>query len=500
MDQTELPLPTAISSIGLILAVVAGTLSFLSSSFIMITIFRSKQNTQYHRIMFFMSFWDALSSLCILLVTLPMPSNVSDVYDYGGASSFGSVATCSAQGFLLLLGLGMCVLSNMLLNIYYFFAIRYNVSDEKFKKVAEPLFLLCTPLAMVLPGTLLRYDMFNPTPHEPFCFFGEYPYQCGSRTNIECIRGSRDDNYWVKGFYFDYSMIFLGILMAVLFLSMAMIVYTVCAKKVDNEEDVERSQRDEDTQIQQRSSLRRVKRCESKIITMQALMYLTACIIVWGSSILSWFPFFQTTYLFFMPLQGFLNLLIFIYHKVYVLTKVNNDCLDWIEALRLIIVSPKDAVTDGQLVGNIDFVMHPSDHIAQLHHAFKDIADMSATSDPDSNEHSCKPKSVQSGDLSVQNQSSRGGVTNLSGFSYKSDEYATVIHGPTEAQNHNLHSNALFHNVKTSRLHEAGEGVESVPESFRDDDISYDQQSKASHLFSAGLSYGQQSDTKLMEE
>ena len=80
MNQAELPLPTAISSIGVILSVVAGTLSFLSSSFIMMTIFRSKQNTQYHRIVFFMSFWDAIPSLCILLVTLPMPSNVSDVY------------------------------------------------------------------------------------------------------------------------------------------------------------------------------------------------------------------------------------------------------------------------------------------------------------------------------------------------------------------------------------------------------------------------------------
>lgn len=467
---------TAISSKGVILAIVAGTLSFLSSSFIMMTIFRSKQNTQYHRIMFFMSFWDAISSCCILLVTLPMPSNVSDVYDYGGASSFGTVATCNAQGFLLVLGLGMCVLSNMLLNIYYFFAIRYNVDDEKFKKVAEPLFLLCTTLAMVLPVTLLRYDMFNPTPYEPFCFFGEYPYQCGSRTNIECIRGSREDNYWVKGFYFNYSMSFFGILIVVLLLSMAMIVYTVCAEKVENEEGDH-----EDSQIQRRY----VKRSESKIITWQAFLYLIACIIVWGSSILSFFPFFQTTYLFFMPLQGFLNLLIFMYHKVYVLTRVKNDCLDWKEALRLIIVSPKDAVTERQVVGNIELIMVPVQNIAQLDFAVMNDAERSSfSSNPASQNENKKIRasSVKSEELSVQNQSSRGNATDVSGFSFMDGGMKVGVQ-------------------QGSRPKQKSRRSESDPceESFMDDDISYGQ-SKASHVLSVGLSYGQHSDTSTVKQ
>ncbi|GFH62088.1 hypothetical protein CTEN210_18564 [Chaetoceros tenuissimus] len=467
MDHSELPLPTKINSVGVILAIVAGSLSFLSSCTIMTTIFRSKQNTQYHRIMFFISFWDSISSLCILLVTLPMPSNVSDVYDYGGASSFGSLATCSAQGFLLLLGLGMCVLGNIFLNVYYLSSIRYNVSDERFKKIAEPCFFLFTPLAMVLPVTLLWHDMFNPTPYEPFCLYGEYPHKCRQSQTIECIRDAGYEHNWVKDFYFEYSMIFISSLMGFLFLSMVVIVYTVCTKKVDINED-------------ENNGYQEYKKTESKIITWQALMYLTACLIVWLSSILSWVvPFFETAYLFFMPLQGFLNLLIFMYHKVYVLTKVTYECDNWKEALLLILKSPKDAATEGQLVGNIDMVMDPSRQIANLQHAIDNIVDNSNTSGyPDANEQSQNQSSIKSHDLSIQNQSSRGGgATNLSGFSYMSNEYKTVVDESSEAQNNP--------NLTT--------------ESFMDDNVSYGQ-SKASHLISTGSSYGQHSDKDLKKK
>ena len=396
-----------------------------------------------------------------------MPSNVSNVYDYGGASSFGTVATCNAQGFLLLLGLGMCVLGNIFLNVYYLSSIRYNVSDEKFKKIAEPVFLLFTPLAMVLPVTLLWHDLFNPTPYEPFCFYGEYPHKCRQSQTIECIRYAGYEHNWVKDFYFEYSMIFISSLMGFLFLSMVVIVYTVCTKKVDINED-------------ENNGYQEYKKTESKIITWQALMYLTACLIVWLSSILSWVvPFFETAYLFFMPLQGFLNLLIFMYHKVYVLTKVTYECDNWKEALLLILKSPKDAATEGQLVGNIDMVMDPSRQIANLQHAIDNIVDNSNTSGyPDANEQSQNQSSIKSHDLSIQNQSSRGGgATNLSGFSYMSNEYKTVVDESSEAQNNP--------NLTT--------------ESFMDDNVSYGQ-SKASHLISTGSSYGQHSDKDLKKK
>jgi hypothetical protein len=86
---------------GIIIPTITGGLSFLSSSFIMITIYRSKQNTVYHRILFFLSFWDAIVSFCIALTTLPMPKDV--IYDYKGPS-YGNHGTCSMQAFLIFLG------------------------------------------------------------------------------------------------------------------------------------------------------------------------------------------------------------------------------------------------------------------------------------------------------------------------------------------------------------------------------------------------------------
>lgn len=283
--------------------------------------------------------------------------------------------------------------------------------------------------------------------------------------------------------------------MAVLLLSMAMIVYTVCAEKVENEEgDHKDSRHDEDYQIQRRYD---VKRSESKIITWQAFLYLIACIIVWGSSILSWFPFFQTTYLFFMPLQGFLNLLIFMYHKVYVLTRVTCDCLDWKEALRLIIVSPKDAFTERQVVGNIELIMVPVQNIAQLDLAvINDAESSSFSSNPASQNENEKIRasSVKSEELSVQNQSSRGDATDISGFSFMDGGMKVV--GVQQGSRPKQKSRRSESDSKKLEI----EPKDSDPceESFKDDDISYGQ-SKASHFLSVGFSYGQHSDTSTVK-
>ena len=115
----------ALTKAGIIVPATSGSLSFLSSCFILISILRSKQNTPYHRIMFFMSIWDAITSFCYALTTIPMPSDV--VYDYAGPS-FGTKETCEAQSFILLSAAGLILMSNILLNIYYLCTIRYNIA------------------------------------------------------------------------------------------------------------------------------------------------------------------------------------------------------------------------------------------------------------------------------------------------------------------------------------------------------------------------------------
>ena len=184
----------AFTRTGLVLPIVAGTLSFISSSAIIVTILRSKQNTQYHRIMLVMSIFDAISSLFIALTTLPMPSELNDedsLYHFQGIA-LGSTVTCELQAFLIFFGLGMCCVCNMFLNIYFFASIRYDVNEKKFQIFAEPIFLLFTSFAWVLPIHFLRVDMLNPSPYEPFCFYSIYPYICQFPGGPDCIRGDKD--------------------------------------------------------------------------------------------------------------------------------------------------------------------------------------------------------------------------------------------------------------------------------------------------------------------
>lgn len=127
----------ALTKAGIIVPATSGSMSFLSSWFILISILQSKQNSPYHRIMFFMSIWDAITSFCYALTTIPMPSDV--VYDYAGPS-FGTKETCEAQSFILLSAAGLILMSNILLNIYYLYAPYDTMSNKNHFKNMQSLY------------------------------------------------------------------------------------------------------------------------------------------------------------------------------------------------------------------------------------------------------------------------------------------------------------------------------------------------------------------------
>ena len=104
----------------------SGTLSFFSSATIIYIILKSKSNTEYHRIMVFMAFWDMVSSSMFAISTIPMPKDV--IYPYGGPS-FGNIRTCEAQAFLIWVGIPFTSSTNMLLNIYYLCTVRYKINE-----------------------------------------------------------------------------------------------------------------------------------------------------------------------------------------------------------------------------------------------------------------------------------------------------------------------------------------------------------------------------------
>ncbi|GFH53234.1 hypothetical protein CTEN210_09710 [Chaetoceros tenuissimus] len=301
----------AFSKTGIILPAISGTISFLASCLIMITILRSKQNTNYHRIIFFMSFWDALSSFSISLTTLPMPSDT--VYNYAGPS-FGNKYTCQGQqAFIIITSVAMVLLSSVMLNSYYLCIMRYHVSNAKFRKYAEPIFLLLSiPLSLTAPIYLARKEMLNPTIHESFCNVDVYPHECLQDNSIECIRGDR------LGIDMKFLFSIAAIVeIAILTVSMGLIVHTSCQEKI----------------------------LETKNVASQAFMYLFTCILTWGLAAVNTMLQQENkvivilTFIFF-PLQGFFNLLIFMFHKIYTY-KTFNHVYFTMDVVKMFFVSPE---------------------------------------------------------------------------------------------------------------------------------------------------------------
>ena len=292
--------------------------------------------------MVFMSFWDAIVSAAISITSIPM-YDVSNYFSGFKDNIYaGNVQTCEAQAFIIYLGLGYIIGANMLLNIYYLCAIRYNVSDEKFQKYGEPIYLVVmTSSSLLMPIYFYREDLLNPTPFEPFCSMGVYPMDCVYKEEITCVRGKADTYRTASTVQMNYSIAWLGSQLTILFASMLGILHAVWSSKYEDEEVIN-------------NWLRKKKRA----ILGQALMYIAASCLTWTFFIVTFFNDSSEMYMLkatFMPLQGFFNMLIFVYHKVYNNTLVESEgsaC----EALALVFLSPKD-IKDCVTISNFDLVV-----------------------------------------------------------------------------------------------------------------------------------------------
>ena len=183
---------------GLIVPMLAGSLSFFSSLLIVGFILLSRSNTAYHRILFGLSFFDMLTSLACALTTLPMPKDV--IYPFSGPS-YGTIETCQAQGIAYFLGTGLTFHMTIALNIYYVCTLRYSMTEKTFSRRIEPFLyvLLLAGTIYSLKVTLFNGNLFNPNPLDPFCSLGIYPLGCASSSTSSSTSNSNsnmeDDNY-----------------------------------------------------------------------------------------------------------------------------------------------------------------------------------------------------------------------------------------------------------------------------------------------------------------
>lgn len=377
-------------------ASLTGGLSAVSSCFIMYIILRSesKLSTTYHRIMFFMSFWDLFTSLAIALTTIPMPSE--NIYEFEGAS-YGNTTTCSAQGFVAYVGSIAAILSNCILSIYYLCVLRFKITEVKIKKCLEPVLFFLTLVLSLYPGIQLwRYGLINPQEYDPYCTIGPYPFHCQYGDPSTCIRGGEmvQKMTFMTSRYF-FIIIVVGIL--TIAVSMIMIVRSIrAAEKVivqssqvsdkplrrtavgteSNEHGDDNLSGLDENSVNLTLDRARRAHSNSKVITIQALMYVGAFVLTWIFTIMTFRMSSSVVVamlkLIFQPSQGFFNALIFVYHKMQNVT-VTSPHLNLFEVFRLVLTRPRNVpevkVSMVELVDlhnmykrlHNNFALHPDD-------------------------------------------------------------------------------------------------------------------------------------------
>lgn len=335
---------------------VTGSVSSIASIIILSIILRSerKLSTTYHRIMFFMSFWDIVASISVALTTLPMPKDV--IYPYSGFTA-GNRATCTAQGFLIFFGTALVFGGNIALNIYYLCAIRYKMRDDQCRRILEPALLFMVLSLSLIPSIIfLERGLYNPTPFSPFCALGPYPWDRNTPHRI----------------YKQIMAVFIiGILAGLLIILLSMVLI-ICSTYQSERQTLKSIRRSSSVQFSSASlraraglevrhdddgTIRRLERnrarreeevashLKTKRIMFEAMLYVGAFLLTHLFFICTFLVpekwYLQMLRLMFAPLQGFFNALIFIYHKIHLL-RVANVRLRFSQALRDVLLLPID--------------------------------------------------------------------------------------------------------------------------------------------------------------
>eukprot|EP00934_Nitzschia_sp_Nitz4_P008587 Nitzschia sp. Nitz4//scaffold215_size37433//18808//20649//NITZ4_007752-RA/size37433-augustus-gene-0.36-mRNA-1//-1//CDS//3329542154//8577//frame0 len=117
---------------------ISSVLSFAGSTWIIIEILtdrhvsKPKWRNPYHRLILGMSIYDVLESIFNFLSTWPIPKGTKDI-----AWAIGNEATCTAQGFFLMLGIAIPIY-NACLSLYYVLVINFQYTDTQLRLWVEP--------------------------------------------------------------------------------------------------------------------------------------------------------------------------------------------------------------------------------------------------------------------------------------------------------------------------------------------------------------------------
>ena len=352
--------PFASTIAGFVVPMVTGTLSACSSGLIIYIISRSQQklSTTYHRIMAFMSAFDIISSIFIALGTIMMPPDT--VFKYAGPL-LGNKVTCQIQGWLILFGLCGSTSLNACLTWYFVCSIVFKMKASNIRKYIEPImYIYAVIIALFVPSFYLSKDLLNPHSYDSFCTILGRPESCD-----EDLWHLWDLCTWSEGDFEDYSryldisFVVFGMQFLLIVLGMSIILWTTFRNyreiKSANHQNNNNSLPDNEVEeevpgVKSTDSLRSLK--YTRVLILQALMYISSYMLTWAFNALSaiWsisnFNLDAINGVLF-PLQGFWNLLIFLYDKTYLIRQHDENGHDisfWM-AFKQIVTSPSDIPT-----------------------------------------------------------------------------------------------------------------------------------------------------------
>ena len=382
-----------------------------------------------------------MSSGAIALVTLPMPSDV--IYPFA-FPSYGTTETCEVQGFMIFFGSGTVLMLGLVLNIYYLCKLRYNMEDAKFSHSFEPILYLGILLSMLIPNIIVwkqGSSCFNPALSDPFCTIREYPNDCTEENDVGC-RGAPST---IKQYVFIvYAVLILSFVS--LIVTMVLIIHSFGR---DEKRIIQHANRNPgmDGESMLIEEIRQA-RDSRRIVTKQATMYLAALTITWIFLFLelglsgdnAFIPFMRMV---FQPLQGFFNMVIFFYHKIRTIRKIDEDITVAAASLRLI-SSPKD-VPECVAIENLDLV-----RMIELY-----PGEMNQYEEPESVPVPCE-ESIQGGaewsvggnEPDVQYNTSAGSTLNNSDGFYRRDHPNNVPKLPSSGVSFASKSLGDFENVE----------------------------------------------------
>ena len=372
------------SAAGIAIASCSASLSFISSSMIIIFIIRSdrKFGSVYHRIMIGMSLFDMIQSLAMAFTTLPMPSDM--LYEQFHGLVGGNTSTCDFQAFAIIFGSLGSIMFNPLLCIYYLCSIRFKMPDERFKMRLEPImYSIAIILSLILSSAGAHFGQFNPSPKTyPWCGVSRYPWWCGSE-DLACAfeRGNYEASVPFTSVG-NYVVLLSSIIMIV---TMFFIVTHVCLKE-----------RQINARMQSQLSGRYINRVRlykknmlhTRDAVMSALLYTLVYLVVWHYPLIRIFRaksdallIEEILRLLFRPSQGTMNLFVFIYHKIR--NFQNHDpMLSGYDAFKKVLASnidPEFIVSNLTLVGRdeqlgyLTYVHNRDDDNVRRNHGHSDI-------------------------------------------------------------------------------------------------------------------------------